>query len=146
MRRRYNFVVADLPFTGQPLHRDLLHLAHQRVLVMVPTLASIRDALRLLALPNGPAQPRRAVVVLNRSNMQGGLELRRVIDALKMEPDIVIPEVRRAVERAASLGKPVAQERGPMRTAMIALAREVGFTSRELDAKRPRRFSLLRRK
>jgi len=146
LRRRYNFVVADLPFTGQPLHRDLLHLAHQRVLVMVPTLASIRDALRLLALPNGPAQPRRAVVVLNRSNMQGGLELRRVIDALKMEPDIVIPEVRRSVERAASLGKPVAQERGPLRTGMIALAREVGFTNRELDAKRPRRFSLLRRR
>ncbi len=146
LRRRYNFVVADLPFTGQPLHRDLLHLAHQRVLVMVPTLASIRDTLRLLAIPNGPAQPRRAVVVLNRSNMQGGLELRRVTDALKMKPDIVIPEVRRSVERAASLGTPVAKERGPVRSAMAALAREVGFMSREPDAKPSRRLSLPWRK
>jgi len=141
LRHRYNFVVADLPFTGQPLHRDLLHLAHQRVLVMVPTLASIRDTLRLLAIPNGPAQPRRAVVVLNRSNMQGGLELRRVTDALKMKPDIVIPEVRRSVERAASLGTPVAKERGPVRNGMVALAREVGFMNREPDAKPSRRFS-----
>lgn len=146
LRRRYNFVVADLPFTGQPLHRDLLHLAHQRVLVMVPTLASIRDTLRLLAIPNGPAQPRRAVVVLNRSNMQGGLELRRVTDALKMKPDIVISEVRRSVERAASLGTPVAKERGPVRSGMVALAREVGFMSREPDAKPSRRLSLPWRK
>lgn len=146
LRRRYNFVVADLPFTGQPLHRDLLHLAHQRVLVMVPTLASIRDTLRLLAIPNGPAQPRRAVVLLNRSNMQGGLELRRVTDALKMKPDIVIPEVRRSVERAASLGTPVAKERGPVRSAMAALAREVGFMSREPDAKPSRRLPLPWRK
>ena len=35
LRRRFNYVVADLPFTGQPFQRDLLHLAHQRVLVMV---------------------------------------------------------------------------------------------------------------
>ena len=146
LRRRYNFVVADLPFTGQPLHRDLLHLAHQRVLVMMPTLASIRDTLRLLAVPNGPAQPRRAVVVLNRSNMQGGLDPRRVAEALKMQPDIIIPEVRRSVERAASLGMPVAKERGPVRTAMTALAREVGFMDRDLDAGRRRRFSLFRRK
>ena len=140
LRRRYNFVVADLPFTGLPLHRDLLHLAHQRVIVMVPTLASIRDTLRLLALPNGPAQPRRAVVVLNRSNMQGGLDMKRVADALKMKPDIVIPEVRRAVERAASLGTPAAKERGPVRSGMVALAREVGFMNREYDVKRGRRF------
>ena len=146
LRRRYNFVVADLPFTGQPLHRDLLHLAHQRVLVMMPTLASIRDTLRLLAVPNGPAQPRRAVVVLNRSNMQGGLDPRRVAEALKMQPDIIIPEVRRSVERAASLGMPVAKERGPVRTAMTALAREVGFMDRDLDTGRRRRFSLFRRK
>ena len=39
-----------------PLYRDLLMLAHQRVLVMDPTLASMRDTLRLLALPNGPDQ------------------------------------------------------------------------------------------
>ncbi len=146
LRRRYNFVVADLPFTGQPLHRDLLHLAHQRVIVMVPTLASIRDTLRLLALPNGPSQPRRAVVVLNRSNMQGGLDLKRVTDALKMKPDIVIPEVRRSVERAASLGTPAAKERGPVRSGMVALAREVGFMAREHDVKRRSRFSLRLRK
>ncbi|MEJ0045757.1 MAG: hypothetical protein WDN04_06270 [Rhodospirillales bacterium] len=44
----------------------MLMLAHQRVLVMDPTLSSMRNALRLLALPTGPEQVRRAVLVLNR--------------------------------------------------------------------------------
>ena len=135
LRRRFNYVVADLPFTGQQMHRDFLNLAHQRVLVMLPTLASIRDTLRLLAIPNGPSQPRRAVVVLNRAGMAGGLDTRRVVEALKMAPDVVIPDVKRTVERAASLGKPIAKERGPFRNGIIALAREVGFAQRDTEVK-----------
>ena len=131
LRRRYNFVVSDLPFTGQPLHREMLNLAQQRVLVMTPTLASIRDALRLLSLPNGPAQPRRAVVVLNRAGAPGALDTRRVSDALKMQPDIVIADGKRSIERAASLGQPAYQSRGPFRAGIAALAREVGFGGRE---------------
>lgn len=146
LRRRYNFVVTDLPFTGQPLHRDLMHLAHQRVFVMTPTLACIRDTLRLLAIPNGPAQPRRAVVILNRAGMAGGLDKRRILEGLQMTPDIVIPDIQRVVERAANLGKPVAQENGLFRTAMESLAREVGFNSHKVEKRPANRMWFRRRK
>ena len=63
LRRRYNFIVADVPFAPVPVYRDLLDLVDQRVLVMEPTLAAVRDTLRLLALPPGQAQTQRAVVV-----------------------------------------------------------------------------------
>ena len=43
LRRRYNFIVADVPFAPVPLYRDLLDLAHQRILVMEPSLAAVRD-------------------------------------------------------------------------------------------------------
>ena len=43
------------PFAPVPLYRDLLDLVDQRVLVMEPTLAAVRDTLRLLALPHGTA-------------------------------------------------------------------------------------------
>ncbi len=132
LRRRYNFVVADLPFTGQPLHQDLLNLAQQRVLVMTPTLASIRDTLRMLSLPNGPAQSRQAVVVLNRAGAPGSLDTRQVADALKMQPDIVIADGKRSVERAASLGLPAYQTKGAFRAGITTLAREVGFGGRDL--------------
>ncbi|MGH7117994.1 MAG: AAA family ATPase [Acetobacteraceae bacterium] len=133
LRRRYNFVVADVPFLPLTLNRDLLDLAHQRVLVLDPTLAAVRDTLRLLALPPGAAQSRRAVVVLNRSGRPGGLTSREIENALKMKPDVTIPDLPRVVETAASMGEPAVAARGPFRAGIIELAREVAFV-RLLDA------------
>jgi len=127
LRRRYNFVFVDAPFSQLPLHRDLLTLAHQRVLVMEPTLASARDALRLLALPNGPRQPRRAVLVLNRLNLPGGLSLGQVREALQLEPDVVIPDLPKVLGPAATLGQPAAAGRGGFRKGLLTLAREVAY-------------------
>ena len=62
LRRRYNFVVVDAPFSWSALHRDLLMLGHQRILVLEPTLVAVRDTLRLLALPNGPLQVHRGLI------------------------------------------------------------------------------------
>ena len=133
LRRRYNFVVIDVPYSALPLHRDLLMLAHQRVLVMDPSLAGIRDALRLLALPNGPMQPRRAVLVLNRDNLPGGLNRRQLQEGLKMKPDVAIPNLPKVVGQAASMGEAAIAIRGGFRTGMLMLAREVAFV-RLLDS------------
>lgn len=136
LRRRYNFVVIDVPFSGLTLHRDLLNLAHQRVLVMDPTLASIRDTLRLLSLPNAPSQPRRAVVVLNRLNMPGGLNRKQIEEGLKMSPDVTIPDLPKVVIHATTMGEPAIMVRGGFRASMLTLAREVAFV-RLLDAVTP---------
>jgi pilus assembly protein CpaE len=108
LRRRYNFIVIDAPFTGSELHRDLLMLGHQRILVMEPTLVAVRDALRLLALPNGPLQVHRGLLVLNRLKRPGTLTRNQTEDALKMKVDITIPDLPKFVENAASLGTPAA--------------------------------------
>ena len=108
LRRRYNFIIIDTPFTGTELHRDLLMLGHQRILVMEPTLVAVRDALRLLALPNGPLQVHRGLLVLNRLKRPGTLTRQQVEDALKMKIDIAIPDLPKFVENAASFGTPAA--------------------------------------
>jgi pilus assembly protein CpaE len=108
LRRRYNFVVVDAPFTGSEMHRDLLMMGHQRILVLEPTLVGVRDTLRLLALPNGPLQVHRGLLVLNRLNRTGTLTRAQVEDALKMKVDVVIPDLPKLVENAASLGEPAA--------------------------------------
>jgi pilus assembly protein CpaE len=136
LRRRYNFVVIDVPCSALPLHRDLLMMAHQRVLVMDPTLASVRDMLRLLALPNGPMQPRRGVLVLNRDNLPGGLNRRQLEEGLKMRPDVIIPDLPKVVGNANSMGEPAVAVRGGFRTGMLLLAREVAFV-RLLDSGAP---------
>ena len=136
LRRRYNFVVIDVPWSALPLHRDLLMMANQRVLVMDPTLASLRDTLRLMALPNGPMQPSRAVVVLNRENLPGGLNRRQMEEGLKMLPDVVIPDLPKVVGGAASMGEAAMTVRGGFRDGVLKLAREVAFV-RLLDSGAP---------
>ena len=133
LRRRYNFVVIDVPWSPLPLHRDLLMMANQRVLVMDPTLCSVRDALRLMALPNGPKQPGRGVLVLNRENLPGGLNRRQLDEGLKMPPDVVIPDLPKVVGHAAHMGDPAIQVRSGFRNGILQLAREVAFV-RLLDS------------
>lgn len=125
LRKRYNFVIADVPFIPVQLHRDLLDLAHQRVIVMEPTLASMRDALRLLALPPGPVQTQGAVLVLNRMGVAGGLSRRQIEDGLKAKIDVVIPDLPRPVRHAANLGEPVIVTNTVFRRAIIEVARQV---------------------
>jgi pilus assembly protein CpaE len=127
LRTRYNFIVADVPFAPVPLYRDLLDQVHQRVLVMEPTLAAVRDALRLLALPNGERQKQRAVLVLNRVGIPGGLNRRQVEDALKMKVDVAIPDLPRQLGNAATLGEPAIVSSSGFRSGMLELARQVAF-------------------
>jgi pilus assembly protein CpaE len=127
LRSRYNFIVADVPFVPLALYRDLLDQVHQRVLVMEPTLAAVRDALRLLALPSGPRQNQRAVLVLNRIGIPGGLTRHQVEDALKIKVDVAIPDLPRQMNQAAILGEPAITSSSSFRTAMLELARQVAF-------------------
>lgn len=129
LRIRYNFIVTDVPFQPMPCNRELLELAHQRVIIMDPSLAGVRDTLRLLALPNGPWQPQRPTIVLNRQGRPGGLTRKQIEDALKVKVDIVIPDMPKQLNESASLGEPAVALRGAFRQAIIDLAREVGFVA-----------------
>ena len=122
LRRRYNFIVADVPFRPVPLNRELLRLSHRRVLVLDPTLASVRDALRLIAM-GGPTTPElRPILVLNRQNTPGGLNRRQLESALKRKVDVSIPDLPKQVGQAATLGRPEAALRGPFQAAIKELS------------------------
>ena len=134
LRHRYNFIVADVPYRPLPLYRDLLGLAHRRVLVMEPTLASVRDALRLNALAPSPGEGAHPVLLLNRLGCPGGLSRKQVEDALRVKVDVVIPDLPKLVETAATFGKPAVAGAGPFRNAIVDLGRKAAF-SRLLDTK-----------
>lgn len=126
LRRRYNFILADAPFAPDGLGRELLDLAQHRILVLEPTLACIRDTLRLLQLEAGPGQANRPLLVLNRTGRKGGLSTSQVTEALKLAPDILLPDLPKRLEEAATLGEPAAVARGPFRDAIARLARATG--------------------
>ncbi len=127
LRRRYNLVIADVPPAPLAFNQDLLALGHHRVLVLPPTLAGVRDTLRLLALPHGRLQPRRPILVLNRLGAPGSLTRAEIEDALKLKLDVVIPDLPRQMGRATTLGAPASGLRGRFRAGIIALSNEVSF-------------------
>ena len=129
LRRRYGAIVVDAPFAPVQLYRDLLEQVHQRVLVLEPTLVGVRDALRLMALPQGAGGRQRAVLVLNRIGITGGLSRRQVEDALKMKVDVAIPDLPRQLGQAATMGEPAVMTNAVFRNAIGELAKQIGFIS-----------------
>jgi pilus assembly protein CpaE len=137
LRVRYNFIIVDVPFQPMPCNRELIEFAHHRVIVMDPSLASVRDTLRLLGLPNGPWQPQSPTIVLNRQGRPGGLTRKQIEEALKVKVDVVIPDIPKTLNESASFGEPAIAARGPFRQAITDLSREIGFVGAREDAMLP---------
>ncbi|HEX7388689.1 MAG TPA: histidine kinase [Acidiphilium sp.] len=125
IRFRFNFIVVDLPFVPVPSCREILDFAHHRVIVTDPSIAGLRDTLRLLAIPNGAGQPQRPTILLNREKRPGGLRRKHIEDALKRKVDIAIPDMpKQFIRQEAGPFDPMPRVFG---RAMLDLAREVGF-------------------
>jgi pilus assembly protein CpaE len=125
VRRRYNVVLVDLPRAPSALNRELLEESPQRVIVMDPSLAAVRDALRHLAHGNGPGQFGPPLLVLIQGGAPGMLSRKQVQAALGRPPDIEIPYLPRQVRTAATLGQPAILRRGAFRREIARLAREI---------------------
>jgi pilus assembly protein CpaE len=127
LRKRYNFIILDIPFAPVPLYRDLLAKAHQRILVMEPSLVSLRDILRLSAerAGAGAGGGQAPLVLLNRLGLPGGLTRRQVEEGLKRKLDLVLPDLPRQLRAAANLGEPAIVTTTAYRNAIAELARLV---------------------
>jgi pilus assembly protein CpaE len=124
--RRYNCVVADVPWLAEPFCRDLRRSSQYHVLVLTPTLPAIRDALRMLNQNGRESVKQFTVIVLNRAGMPGGLKRKQVQEALRVAIDIAIPDLPRQVSGAVTLGEPAAMRCTTFRNGIIELARQVG--------------------
>jgi pilus assembly protein CpaE len=125
LRRRYNYIIVDLPFNTQAITQELMDHARQRILVTEPTLPALRDTIRLLNLPMGAQQSRRPVVVLNKVGAPATMTVSEVEDALQVKIDVAVPFLPRQVNSAAMMGKPAVQLPGGFRDALQLLGREV---------------------
>jgi pilus assembly protein CpaE len=126
LRSRYNFLVADAGARLGPFARDVLFLAQQLVIVMDPSLVSLRNMARLLTLPGGPSQSPRPVLVLNRAGTPGGMSIAAMEEAMGARFDAVIPDLPRIVPKNTQLGAQPAALRGPFRRAIAELATLLG--------------------
>jgi pilus assembly protein CpaE len=124
LRRRFNYIVMDLPVPATPAEMRALRAARHLLVLMTPDLASIRDADRLRQLAAGLGTSH-TTIVLNRVGMPGGLKLPMIEQGLGGKPTIQIPELGKQLARAANLGKPALGECTAFRKAIALLAQEV---------------------
>ncbi len=129
LRGRYNYVVADAGARLEPLGRALLFNAQQRVIVMDPSMISIRNLERLMDLPGGSTQHPRALLVLNHAGAPGGLAQHYMEQSMGLRFDAVIPALPRVVPRASQLGSQAAALRGPFRNGIATLCAVLGITT-----------------
>ncbi len=134
LRGRYNYVVADAGARLEPLGRELLFNAQQRVIVMDPSMISIRNLERLMGLPGGSAQSPRALLVLNHAGAPGGLAQNYMEQSMGLRFDAVIPALPRVVPRASQLGNQAAALRGPFRNGIATLCAALGITTQTMGA------------
>jgi pilus assembly protein CpaE len=140
LRRRFNYIVMDLPMPGTLAEMQPLRGARHLVLVMNPDIVSIRDADRLRELATSLGT-NHTTIVLNRVGMPGGLKLPLIEEGLEAKPTILIPELAKQLGRAANLGKPALGECAPFKRAIALLAQELSGAA----AKRAGRDSLFGR-
>jgi pilus assembly protein CpaE len=126
LRGRYNFIISDAGNRLLPLGRELLCAAQHRVIVMDPTIISLRNAKRLLALDDGTMLPAHSLLVLNRATMPGALSQAEMETSLGRPFIAVIPDLPRIVPRSTHAGTAAAALRGPFRTAISTLAAALG--------------------
>jgi pilus assembly protein CpaE len=65
--------------------------------------------------------------------MRGALTRRRVEEALKLKVDVVMPDLPRSIQSAATMGEAVAGSRNGFSRGIVELARQTAFV-RLLDA------------
>jgi pilus assembly protein CpaE len=135
IRRRYNFMVADTGARLTPLARQLLFNAQQRVIVLDPTMISLRNVESLRSLPGGSGQTPRPLLVLNKAGVPGGLAREFIEDKLGVALDAVIPDAPRVVGLHSGLGTLAARQRGPFRNGIASVAQALGIGAQAANAR-----------
>ncbi len=125
LRKKFNFIVIDLPMPPPAAARRLIALARTTVLVLRPDVASLRDGVAIRQFIAAQSHANQVVTVVNHATMAGALAPPMLESSLGGRPDIVIPEFGKAVVAAANLGKPAARQVPALARALSPLVQEV---------------------
>ncbi len=111
MRSAFECTVIDLPRSMLVQHPHLMNDVQATVLVTELTLASARDAIRLLSWLKSNAPQSSVIVVANRVPTSGAGEISRkdFESSIERKIDYVVPTDFRVITQAAKLGKTVAE-------------------------------------
>ena len=114
---------------------DLIASARERVVVLGPDLASLRNTRSILQFVGRHTGSKRAITLLNRNGLPGGLALPLIEKGLEQKPDFIIPDYGRMMLRAFNLGKPAIQTSRTFQRAIAPVVQELSGTQMEAGSK-----------
>lgn len=128
MRRRYRYVVVDLPASHAVALTRLVHLPSVLLLVSDGGLASAREVARFKDMLGSSTQERTIMHVLNRSGAAGSLPLPEFVRGAGSPPDVTVP-LSRQIALAVSRGVKAAPECPPLEIALAPIFARVAGQS-----------------
>lgn len=125
LRQKFNFIVIDIPRPIQPAMYPALVAARQVVVVLEPSVTSVRNAKSIRALVGSLTGADRVMTVLNRANIKGGLPPEMVRTGLGAAPDVMVPDLGKAMLEALNFGIPAVRRIPALRRSLAPLVAEV---------------------
>jgi pilus assembly protein CpaE len=117
LRRRYRYVVVDLPASHAVVLSRVLHLPSVLLLVSDGALSSAREVARFKDLLGASTRERTIMHVLNKSGAAGSLPLVEFVRGAGSAPDVTVPWSRQ-IALAVSRGVKAAPECAPLDNAL----------------------------
>ena len=127
LAKQFHYVMVDVPDSAGPEHQHVLKTAAVRILVLDPTLASMRHTIRLLKSMGQEEIGRQTILVLNRRwpASEGDLTVEEIEKALNHRIDVVIPFGKGQLVGAENAGELVASKPSPVTDALTELVQEL---------------------
>jgi pilus assembly protein CpaE len=122
VRPRFRFVLTEVKWSDDDVYTRVLGQAQQYILVMDPTIISVRDALRVKASLPRVSSVSKPFIVVNNIGRPGSLSLDEITQSLGTAPDILIPYLPAACGNAEIDGKLVITKNKEYRQAVEKLA------------------------
>lgn len=129
LRQRFNYIVVDLPMPPQRGMQRVLDLARHVVVVLHPDVTSLRDTRSIRTMVVNSTGSDRVMLVLNNSDLKGGLPLSMVQSALGRDPDIIIPDLGKRMAESLNLGVPAIRKVPALQGLLQPLIREIAGIS-----------------
>ena len=127
LAKQFHYVLVDAPHGSGVEHQHVLKTAAVRIIVIDPTLASMRHTIRLLKSLGQEEIGRQTIIVLNRRwpMSEGDLSIDEIEKALNHRIDVVIPFGKGLLVAAENGGDLVAAKPSPVTEALTELVQEL---------------------
>jgi pilus assembly protein CpaE len=125
LRSQFHYIIVDVPRTPASAYRRALEMADRRVIVVDPTMRSMRDAVRITGLFEEQASERNLFVVNRVGEAKYALNLKELQNVLQAQPTSLIPFLPKLVTPAAQDALVAASKRGKFADGIDKLALEL---------------------